>query len=117
MPECGDLEKNGTFVIDPKKCTECIGYFDVAQCVAVCPVDNTCVIDTALSALSSGGEGRHEHRLHPRRRKIHPPAFEVRRRAGRGFRLLVTPGGCSGMSADSACRRRRQARRRSSMAI
>jgi ferredoxin len=41
-------EKNGTFVIDPKKCTECIGHFDAPQCAAVCPVDNTCVIDTAF---------------------------------------------------------------------
>jgi ferredoxin len=40
-------EKNGTFVIDPKKCTECIGHFDSPQCTAVCPVDNTCVIDTS----------------------------------------------------------------------
>jgi ferredoxin len=40
-------EKNGTFVIDPKKCTECIGHFDAPQCTAVCPVDNTCVIDTS----------------------------------------------------------------------
>ncbi len=49
-PECPNVaisEKNGTFVIDPKKCTECIGHFDVPQCAAVCPVDNTCVIDNA----------------------------------------------------------------------
>ncbi len=47
-PECPNVaiyEKDGTFVINPKKCTECIGYFDDAQCVAVCPVENTCVID------------------------------------------------------------------------
>jgi ferredoxin len=43
--------KNGTFVINPKKCTECIGHFDAPQCVAVCPVDNTCVIDNSLPAL------------------------------------------------------------------
>jgi ferredoxin len=40
-------EKNGTFYINPKKCTECIGHFDSPQCIAVCPVDNTCVIDTS----------------------------------------------------------------------
>jgi ferredoxin len=34
-------------VIDPKKCTECIGHFDTPQCAAVCPVENTCVIDTS----------------------------------------------------------------------
>ena len=45
VPECRDPEKNGTFVINPKKCTECIGHFDSPQCVAVCPVDDTCVID------------------------------------------------------------------------
>lgn len=49
-PECPNVaiyEKNGTFIIDPKKCTECIGHFDVPQCAAVCPVDDTCVIDNA----------------------------------------------------------------------
>jgi ferredoxin len=49
-PECPNVairEKNGTYVIDPKKCTECLGHFDEPQCVAVCPVDNTCVIDKA----------------------------------------------------------------------
>ena len=32
-PECPNVaiyEKNGTFIIDPKKCTECIGHFDCA---------------------------------------------------------------------------------------
>ncbi len=27
------------YVIDPAKCTECIGHFDTPQCVEVCPVD------------------------------------------------------------------------------
>ena len=27
------------YVIDPKKCTECVGHFDKPQCVEVCPVD------------------------------------------------------------------------------
>jgi ferredoxin len=50
-PECPNVairEKNGVFLIDPKKCTECLGHFDEPQCVAVCPVDNTCVIDNAF---------------------------------------------------------------------
>jgi ferredoxin len=25
------------YVIDPAKCTECVGFFDEAQCAAVCP--------------------------------------------------------------------------------
>jgi len=26
-------------VIDPAKCTECVGHFDEPQCRVVCPVD------------------------------------------------------------------------------
>ena len=26
------------YVIDPRKCTECVGHFDEPQCVQVCPV-------------------------------------------------------------------------------
>ena len=47
-PNVAIVAKNGTYVINPKKCTECIGYFDEPQCVAVCPVPNTCVIDTTV---------------------------------------------------------------------
>jgi len=47
-PECPNqaiIEKNGTFLIKPEKCTECIGHFDEPQCVAACPVDKTVIID------------------------------------------------------------------------
>jgi len=27
------------YVIDPSKCTECVGHFDKPQCQEVCPVD------------------------------------------------------------------------------
>ena len=27
------------YVIDPARCTECIGHYDEPQCVQVCPVD------------------------------------------------------------------------------
>ena len=27
------------YVIDPRRCTECVGHFDEPQCVKVCPVD------------------------------------------------------------------------------
>jgi ferredoxin len=30
------------YVIDPGRCTECIGHFESPQCVEVCPVD--CII-------------------------------------------------------------------------
>jgi ferredoxin len=41
-PECpNDAISQGPeiYVIDPKKCTECVGHFDEPQCVEVCPVD------------------------------------------------------------------------------
>jgi len=27
------------YIIDPDKCTECVGHFDEPQCQQVCPVD------------------------------------------------------------------------------
>lgn len=27
------------YIIDPERCTECVGHFDTPQCVEVCPVD------------------------------------------------------------------------------
>ncbi len=41
-PECPNQaisEGDSTFVIDPDKCTECVGHYDTPQCVEVCPVD------------------------------------------------------------------------------
>jgi ferredoxin len=32
------------YEIDPDKCTECVGHFDVPQCAEVCPVD-CCLAD------------------------------------------------------------------------
>ena len=32
-------------VIDPAKCTECVGWFESARCAEVCPVDDVCVPD------------------------------------------------------------------------
>jgi len=40
--ECpnGAIEENDPiYVIDPDRCTECVGYYDEPQCIAVCPVD------------------------------------------------------------------------------
>jgi ferredoxin len=47
-PECPNhaiSQGEEIYVIDPDKCTECVGHFDTPQCVAVCPVDETCVVD------------------------------------------------------------------------
>ena len=41
-PECpnGAISQGvEIYVIDPNKCTECVGHFDAPQCVEVCPVD------------------------------------------------------------------------------
>ena len=41
-PECpNDAISMGQeiYVIDPRKCTECVGHFDRPQCREVCPVD------------------------------------------------------------------------------
>jgi len=41
-PECpNDAISPGDeiYVIDPEKCTECVGFYDEPQCVEVCPVD------------------------------------------------------------------------------
>ncbi len=41
-PECpNDAISQGetVYVIDPGKCTECVGHYDRPQCQEVCPVD------------------------------------------------------------------------------
>jgi ferredoxin len=42
-PECPNgaiSQGEEIYVIDPAKCTECVGHYDESQCVAVCPVDS-----------------------------------------------------------------------------
>lgn len=44
-PECPNGSISPTenaYVIDPSKCTECVGHFERQQCVQVCPAD--CII-------------------------------------------------------------------------
>ena len=44
-PECpnGAISQGAEiYVIDPRRCTECVGHFDMPQCVEACPVD--CII-------------------------------------------------------------------------
>jgi ferredoxin len=46
-PECLNIaisEGETIYVIDPDKCTECVGYFDTSKCAEICPVD-TCEPD------------------------------------------------------------------------
>ena len=43
-PNTAISEGADLFVIDPDRCTECVGHFNTQQCSAVCPVDS-CVAD------------------------------------------------------------------------
>lgn len=41
-PECPNSaisQGEEIYVIDPHRCTECVGHFDEPQCQQVCPVD------------------------------------------------------------------------------
>ena len=41
-PECPNqaiAQGEEFYVIDPDRCTECVGHFDQPQCVQVCPVE------------------------------------------------------------------------------
>lgn len=40
------------YVIDPLRCTECVGHFDEPQCVSLCPVD--CIPKDPAHAESEG---------------------------------------------------------------
>lgn len=45
LPECPNqaiTEGELIYEINPDRCTECVGHFDVPQCQEVCPV--TCII-------------------------------------------------------------------------
>jgi ferredoxin len=46
-PECPNQAISAgdeRYVIEPEKCTECVGHFDEPQCASVCPVD-ACIKD------------------------------------------------------------------------
>jgi ferredoxin len=48
-PECPNQaisEGDSIYVINPDKCTECVGSYESSRCAAVCPVDS-CVPDPA----------------------------------------------------------------------
>ena len=47
LPECPNeaiSEGDPAYIIDPAKCTECVGFFSESQCALVCPVA-ACVPD------------------------------------------------------------------------
>jgi ferredoxin len=65
-PECPNQaisEGESIFVINPERCTECVGSYESSRCAAVCPVD-ACVPDPAHK------ESREE--LLAKWKKLHP---------------------------------------------
>lgn len=57
-PECPNgaiFQGQDIYEINPSLCTECVGHFDVPQCVEVCPVDciplNPAVVETKQQLL------------------------------------------------------------------
>jgi len=47
-PECPNqaiTAGDDIYIIDPEKCTECVGAFDEPRCVEVCPVDDCIIVD------------------------------------------------------------------------
>jgi NAD-dependent dihydropyrimidine dehydrogenase PreA subunit len=87
-PECPNnaiSQGDPVYVIDPKLCTECVGFHDYEACAAVCPVD-VCVTDP--NNIES------EEVLIARARVIHPEitfgdSFESRFRKGQGKAAAV----------------------------
>jgi ferredoxin len=51
------------YVIDPERCTECVGFHDAEQCAAVCPVD---------ACLPDPDRQETERVLISRARRLHP---------------------------------------------
>jgi ferredoxin len=108
-PECPNnaiSQGDPVYVIDPKLCTECVGFHDYEACAAVCPVD-VCVTDPNNIET--------EEVLMARARQLHPEVsfpenFESRFRKGQGkpaaavaapsAAVAPTPG--SGAPAPSA---------------
>ena len=65
-PECPNqaiTQGEDIFVIDPKLCTECVGFHEEEACASVCPVD-CCVPDPDIPET--------EEVLLERAKKLHP---------------------------------------------
>jgi len=40
------------YMIDPNLCSECVGFYDAPECVAMCPVDN-CIVPNPSHTVDS----------------------------------------------------------------
>jgi hypothetical protein len=98
-PECPNnaiSQGDPVYVIDPKLCTECVGFHDYEACAAVCPVD-VCVTDP--NNIES------EEVLIARARALHPEtnfgdSFESRFRKGEGKPAAAAPTKASAQAAQ-----------------
>ena len=65
-PECPNqaiTEGDNIFIINPEKCTECVGSHTSSRCAEVCPVD-ACVADPAIKET--------KEQLLAKWKKLHP---------------------------------------------
>ena len=65
-PECPNQaisEGETIYVIDPDKCTECVGAHDSSKCAEICPVD-ACVPDEDNRETAEQLQEKY-NRLHP----------------------------------------------------
>ena len=65
-PECPNeaiSEGETIYIIDPDKCTECVGVYQSSRCVDVCPVDS-CVADAEHAESNEQLEEKYK-KLHP----------------------------------------------------
>jgi len=47
-PECPNeaiTEGETIYIIDPDKCTECVGSHETPKCAEICPIDDCCIPD------------------------------------------------------------------------
>lgn len=51
------------YLIDPDKCTECVGAFDTPKCVELCPVENCIIVDPDHTESREDLEAKYQ-RLH-----------------------------------------------------
>lgn len=65
-PECPNeaiAAGDPIYVIDPDKCTECVGAHDTPKCVEVCPVEGCIIIDPDHTESRDDLEAKYQ-RLH-----------------------------------------------------
>ncbi len=65
-PDCPNTaitQGSTVYVIDPEKCTECVGAHDTPKCVELCPVDGCITVDPAHQESREEMQARYE-RLH-----------------------------------------------------